>query len=558
MSTNHTIYSIGESLGAAPLQNTWIGDTGAHCHFVGYGSITVRTNKNHTLNIQKVYHLPGAEQGLVSFKALRIAGAKLLFGDDGLTINLHVGNSIFASTRIDTDYNFNFTVVPEEPVDAVTRSSTSASLYSWHLFFNHISQLSLLALHRAGAVTGLCLTDTTVVDCKSCFLTRMTATPHNRQSRGVDHVLYRISMDLGFVNYEDFQGRSIYLVIVNQFSNAKFTYPLVSKTAAVVLEAWNLFITYAKRLSQRSSLFFRRLGITHETTTRYTPQQNGQAERANLRSPLVLNNALLSEVQHLSHLVWISTVRYQVRALGLGFIGIRDWQRRGRWVGGIGCQVEFIELGPMLSLTGSLVLACLSGLESSIITAYQLCIPFRAVRVAPCRLPCLDLDYNTRLRGSGPVTHDLQLELGVSLVSNTQLVRMLLLHMDEELSQRLRLSDVIKGTELSPDELDTSIIKTDPSTSPTDFDFQTFDTEARRLWQVISATCASVKATAQASAKIVRPMHTSHTIKSLRTTVSPSTPPPLPSKIRPPERHKIALEPHWQPKLTGASYMDCN
>ncbi|SGY11845.1 BQ5605_C011g06290 [Microbotryum silenes-dioicae] len=24
------------------------------------------------------------------------------------------------------------------------------------------------------------------------------------------------------------------------------------------------------------------------------------------------------------------------------------------------------------------------------------------------------------------------------------------------------------------------------------------------------------------------------------------------------ERHKIALEPHWRPKLTGASYMDCN
>ncbi|SGZ27870.1 BQ5605_C026g10210 [Microbotryum silenes-dioicae] len=173
-----------------------------------------------------------------------------------------------------------------------------ASLYSWHLFFNHISQLSLLALHRAGAVTGLRLTDTTVVDCESCILTQMTATPHNQQSRGADHVLYRISMDLGFVNYEDFQGRSIYLVIVNQFSNTKFTYPLVSKTAAVVLEAWNSFITYAERLTGQKVKFvrsdngtefvnrllgdeFRRLGITHETTARYTPQHNGKAERAN-------------------------------------------------------------------------------------------------------------------------------------------------------------------------------------------------------------------------------------------------------------------------------------
>ncbi|SGZ15304.1 BQ5605_C029g10660 [Microbotryum silenes-dioicae] len=123
---------------------------------------------------------------------------------------------------------------------------------------------------------------------------------------------------------------------------------------------------------------------------------------------------------------------------------------------------------------------------------------------------------------------DLQLELGVSLVSDTQLVRMLLLHMDEELSQRLRLSEVIKGTGLSPDELDASIVKADSTTSSAVFDYQTFDAEARRLWQVISATRASVKATAQASARTVRSTPT------LRTTASPSTLPPLSSKTRAP------------------------
>ncbi|SGY95245.1 BQ5605_C036g11481 [Microbotryum silenes-dioicae] len=105
---------------------------------------------------------------------------------------------------------------------------------------------------------------------------------------------------------------------------------------------------------------------------------------------------------------------------------------------------------------------------------------------------------------------------------------MLLLHMDEELSQRLRLSEVIKGTGLSPDELDASIVKADSTTSSAVFDYQTFDAEARRLWQVISATRASVKATAQASARTVRSTPT------LRTTASPSTLPPLSSKTRAP------------------------
>ncbi|SGY41804.1 BQ5605_C003g02561 [Microbotryum silenes-dioicae] len=59
-------------------------------------------------------------------------------------------------------------------------------------------------------------------------------------------------------------------------------------------------------------------------------------------------------VQHLSPLVWISPVVYQVRVSGLGFTGIKDWQRRGGWVGGIGRLVEFIQHGPLFSLTGSL------------------------------------------------------------------------------------------------------------------------------------------------------------------------------------------------------------
>ncbi|SGY11856.1 BQ5605_C011g06297 [Microbotryum silenes-dioicae] len=95
---------------------------------------------------------------------------------------------------------------------------------------------------------------------------------------------------------------------------------------------------------------------------------------------------------------------------------------------------------------------------------------------------------------------DLQLELGVSLVSDTQLVRMLLLHMDEELSQRLRLSEVIKGTGLSPDKLDASIVKADSTTSSAVFDYQ-----------------ITVRST-----------------PTLHTTASPSTLPPLSSQTRAP------------------------
>ncbi|SCV73217.1 BQ2448_7142 [Microbotryum intermedium] len=109
---------------------------------------------------------------------------------------------------------------------------------------------------------------------------------------------------------------------------------------------------------------------------------------------------------------------------------------------------------------------------------------------------------------------------------------MLLLHMDEELSQRLRLSDVIKGTGLLPDELDASILKADVTPMQPDFNYQTFDAEARRIWQVISATRALVKATAQGSTRFGRPPPMTNTIKPPRTSTLLST--SSPSKIRPP------------------------
>ncbi|SCV70642.1 BQ2448_3404 [Microbotryum intermedium] len=109
---------------------------------------------------------------------------------------------------------------------------------------------------------------------------------------------------------------------------------------------------------------------------------------------------------------------------------------------------------------------------------------------------------------------------------------MLLLHMDEELSQGLRLSNVIKGMGLSPDELDASILKADVTPTQPDFDYQTFDTEARRIWQVISATRALVKATAQASTRFGRPPPMTNTVKPPRTSTSLSA--SSPSKIRPP------------------------
>ncbi|SCV67549.1 BQ2448_5160 [Microbotryum intermedium] len=120
-----------------------------------------------------------------------------------------------------------------------------------------------------------------------------------------------------------------------------------------------------------------------------------------------------------------------------------------------------------------------------------------------------DLRQTGDYREFAMTARDLQLELGVSLVSDTQF-----------------------GTGLLPDKLDASILKANVTPTQPDFDYQTFDAEARRIWQVISATRALVKATAQASTRFGHPLPMTNTIKPPRTSTSLST--SSPSKIRPP------------------------
>ncbi|SGZ04449.1 BQ5605_C032g11064 [Microbotryum silenes-dioicae] len=301
----------------------WVGDSGAIRHLIGdrsllrtfirdpiavqvadgsiqevegYGELSVTTKEGNIIDFKNVYCLPGAYLALISFFSLCDNGFELCMTDGGKTISVYLDNKFVCATERDTAYYFDFTIY-NEPVAVVTRASAGAPLMWWHRVFGHLSH-TILNMVSTKMIVYIKISDETIYDCETCIVANSRAAPFQHVSREPTEVLYRVFIDLGFVDVPDHKGRFVYLVIVDQLSSMKWTYPLTSKSAAEVLQVFCRFQAQAERVTGKTIKFvrsdnggeflnrsfeaeFTRLGITHEFTARYTPEQNGKAERAN-------------------------------------------------------------------------------------------------------------------------------------------------------------------------------------------------------------------------------------------------------------------------------------
>ncbi|SGZ34548.1 BQ5605_C077g12946 [Microbotryum silenes-dioicae] len=276
----------------------WILDTGASQHYVGdasllsnrqsgnlkvqtasgqvvhcdtYGMVRFKLKSGASLSLANVYHLPGAPVNLISTRALFKSGAKCGWEDGKDVMTITYQGVILAKTLSGTGYALDFTRIVEDQAHVATRATVGAPLMEWHRRYGHVPVSSIMELVKSGAVEGL-----------------------------VTDVLQRVFMDIGFVAEDqvDFQGRKAYLAIVDQYSTAKWTFPLKTKSAEEVTRVWIAFRQGVEKMTGRKikrvrtdngteftnkliGADFQSQGILHETSAPYTPQQNGTVERFN-------------------------------------------------------------------------------------------------------------------------------------------------------------------------------------------------------------------------------------------------------------------------------------
>ncbi|UYV73291.1 hypothetical protein LAZ67_10002537 [Cordylochernes scorpioides] len=192
-------------------------------------------------------------------------------------------------------------IVRGKPIlqNAHLASSSPPTLELWHKRFMHINADTLNKLAKNCVVNGLEISKGEMSICDDCCMTKSTMSPHKSSPYKIKtkNLLELVHSDLcGPFPVESFAGSRYFLTFTDDFSRRVTVYFLKHKDQ--VIEYFDIFRARAeretghkiKRLQTDNGLEYcnknfkqklESLGIKHELTNSYSPQQNGVSERLN-------------------------------------------------------------------------------------------------------------------------------------------------------------------------------------------------------------------------------------------------------------------------------------
>ncbi|SGY81854.1 BQ5605_C009g05530 [Microbotryum silenes-dioicae] len=244
----------------------------------GHGSVTFLTSYGARITIKRVYYMPGAQCGFISIDRLLESMTYAVGPQSNLIFSIR-GKSILRSLP---GRGFVMDAAPVQPIMSssppsmvgANRLTGTCTLMEAHRKLGHQSPAAIVLAVKSGAITGITLKDEKVTPCFSCIQAKSKRSPFSNKSTEAPHALYRVFIDLGFVEHPNHHGDTIYLAIVDQYSTAKWTIPSPSVKRVRSDNGREFDNSLFRALLEKQ-------GIIVEFTAPYTPEQNGQVERLN-------------------------------------------------------------------------------------------------------------------------------------------------------------------------------------------------------------------------------------------------------------------------------------
>lgn len=275
---------------------------------VGQGEIQIVVpstgNKEVVVRLLNVLHVPAATVNLISVrKIMTTMGGRVEFTANSCKI--YKGDELLLETTECHAGVFSLTDTSDALEGAVALAARTAEETAelWHRRYGHLSYPALGQLCTDGMVDGIsvparafeaaCREQT----CETCIRAKQTRQPFPSSTSTSEHPLSLVHMDVcGPMPTQSLGGSRYMATFLDDYSKFSVVVPVSHKSdvAAAVIRIITLLENQCghrlkavrtdrggEYLNHTLDDFFASKGVAHQTTTPYTPEQNGAAERLN-------------------------------------------------------------------------------------------------------------------------------------------------------------------------------------------------------------------------------------------------------------------------------------
>jgi len=319
-----------------PPGTKWIGGIAqGRSEVLGQGNMKVNVDTNDkktTITFQDALYAPRNGINLISVGRITANGADILFKATEAIVSLN-GKLLFKGRRVGQSLYRIDVSAHHDQVAAIARP-LSYSIQEWHQRLAHINYATIIKTASSGAVIGLTLpagAEAPATHCHDCAVGKMKRCVfHNRTSPRSTKIGQLIVSDVcGPMQVKSFGGAQYYVSFKDDCSGFRQVRFIQSKSdvAARFMEFVSLLHAQTGQLvavlrsdnggeyeGNEFQAWLKKKGIRHETTVRYTPQQNGISERDN-RTIVEGARTILYSNTSLPLMLWAEAVNYVVFAL---------------------------------------------------------------------------------------------------------------------------------------------------------------------------------------------------------------------------------------------------
>lgn len=289
---NRNLFATFEDLTTQKLIRFGSGDV---LKATGVGNIHVKSKVNDSdyidVVIYDVLYVPGMFVNLFSASTTMDKGFRITFDkDEGMILN--VNNKVCATAfRVGKLFQMNFQHVTESEPTTALLSSESSKLEVWH---QKLAHQNILHVKQILSSNNIKFTGSDLF-CTSCVLGKQQRKHFPKSSFKSSKIGELIHADLcGPMEVQSIGGAKYFLLLKDDYSHYRFVYFIHNKSE--VFEKLRICLNLIKNqtgskikvlrtdgggefVNSETKNFLKNLGIIHEVSTPYCPEQNGRVER---------------------------------------------------------------------------------------------------------------------------------------------------------------------------------------------------------------------------------------------------------------------------------------